>query len=203
MPDSGYSESEDDESRLTATGTGCGRCPRFLVANLSVGLPGARLGNVIESPGTDPMLLLDRIIGHASDPRIADALHHVGHHDGVEYLTLSEVDTQRHRLRATTDRGTECAIAIPRVERLANGAVLWLDHDRAVVVRMEETPWLALMPRDAAAALELGYFAGNMHWKVEFDGAMLRIALHGATESYLERLAPMLADGRVRRVANE
>ena len=149
------------------------------------------------------MLLLDRIIGHASDPRIADALHHVDHHDGVEYLTLSEIDTQRHRLRATTDRGTECAIALPRVERLANGAVLLLDHARAVVVRMRETPWLALMPRDAAAALELGYFAGNMHWKVEFDGATLRIALQGPLESYLERLAPMLTDGRVARAPND
>jgi urease accessory protein len=68
---------------------------------------------------------------------------------------------------------------------------------------MQETPWLTLMPRDAAAALELGYFAGNMHWKVEFDDAMLRIALHGPLESYLERLAPMLADGRVARVAND
>lgn len=149
------------------------------------------------------MLLLDRIVGHASDPRIADALHHVEHHHGVEYLTLSEVDTQRHRLRATTDRGTECAIALPRVERLANGAVLLLDHDRAVVVRMQETPWLTLTPRDTAAALELGYFAGNMHWKVEFDGATLRIALHGLLDSYLERLSPMLADGRVIRAPND
>jgi urease accessory protein len=149
------------------------------------------------------MLLLDRIIGHASDPRIADALHHVDHRDGVEYLTLSELDTQRHRLRVTTDRGTDCAIALSRAEHLANGAVLWLDHDRAVVVRMQETPWLALRPSDAGAALELGYFAGNMHWKVEFEGALLRIALHGPLESYLERLAPMLASGRVTRVPHE
>ena len=153
--------------------------------------------------GADLMLLLDRIIGHASDPRIADALRHVGHHDGIEYLTLSELDTQRHRLRATTDRGTDCAIALARAERLANGAVLLLDHDRAVVIRMQETPWLTLIPRDAAAALELGYFAGNMHWKVEFEDARLRIALHGPLEGYLERLASMLGDGRVTRVPND
>jgi urease accessory protein len=149
------------------------------------------------------MLRLDRIIGHASDRRIADALHHVDHHGGLEYLALSESDTQRHRLRAVTDRGTECAIALPRSEHLADGAVLLLDHDRAVVVRMRESPWLTLVPRDTAAALELGYFAGNMHWKVEFDDSVLRIALHGPPESYLERLAPFMADGRVMRASSE
>jgi urease accessory protein len=68
---------------------------------------------------------------------------------------------------------------------------------------MRESPWLTLAPRDTAAALELGYFAGNMHWKVEFDGPALRIALHEPLESYLERLAPFMADGRVTRVAPE
>src|SRR5262245_2165145 len=195
MPDSGYSESEDDESRLTRAG----HRPRSVPLSFQP----------TEHPATRhardciAMLLLDRIIGHASDPRIADALHHVGHHDGVEYLTLSEIDIQRHRLRAKTDRGTECAIALPRVEHLANGVVLLLDHARAVVVRMQETPWLKLLPRDAAAALEVGYFAGNMHWKVEFQGAMLCIALYGPLESYLERLVPMLTDGRVARASNE
>src|SRR4029077_16303879 len=135
-----------------------------------------------------------------AEPRVAEALHRVDHHGGIEYLMLSESDTQRHRVRAVTDRGTECAIALPRSERLANGAVLLLDHDRAVVVRMRETPWLIVAPRDAAAALELGYLAGNMHWKVEFDTSALRIALDGPLERYLQRLAPLTADGRVARV---
>jgi urease accessory protein len=40
-----------------------------------------------------------------------------------------------------------------------------------------------------------------MHWKVEFDGARLRIALQGPAESYLERLSHFIADGRVARTA--
>ena len=88
---------------------------------------------------------------------------------------------------------------LPRTERLSNGAVLLLESDRAVVVRLREAEWLALQPRDAAAALELGYFAGNMHWPVRFDGAALKIALHGPAEGYLERLDHLLKDGRIRR----
>jgi urease accessory protein len=143
------------------------------------------------------MLKLETILGLNTDPDIAEALHHLEHHGQVEYLTLSQADTQRHRLRVLTDRGTECAIALPRHQQLVNGAVLLLEKERAIVVRMQETQWLILQPRDAEAALELGYFAGNMHWKVEFDAACLRVAVQGPLESYLERLAPLLRDGRV------
>lgn len=148
------------------------------------------------------MLKLENIVGAATDPAIADRLHHLGHHGRVEYLTLSQEDTHRHRLRAATDAGTECAVILDRAQHLYNGAVLMLSEDRAVVVRMRETEWLTLEPRDAAAALELGYFAGNMHWSVRFEGAWLRVALQGPSERYLDRLAPFLADGRAREIGN-
>lgn len=149
------------------------------------------------------MLKLENIVGAANEPSIADRLHHLGHHGRVEYLTLSEEDTQRHRLRASTDAGTECAVILGRAEHLYNGAVLMLTEERAVVVRMRETPWLTLAPRDAAAALELGYFAGNMHWAVRFEGERLRIALQGPAQRYLERLEPFLADGRAKQVGDD
>jgi urease accessory protein len=147
-------------------------------------------------PAAD-MLRLEHIIGLASEPEFAELLHRLDHEGVVEYLTLTQADTQRHRLRVLTDRGTECAIALPRTAHLSNGAVLLLEEHRAVVVRMQETQWLRLQARDAQAALQLGYFAGNMHWKVEFDGTTLRVALQGPAEGYLERLAPLLQDGRV------
>lgn len=141
--------------------------------------------------------MLDRVVGLANEPHIANALHRVEHEGGVEYLSLNAQDTQRHRLRAKTDRGTECAIALPRDQHLHDGSVLLLESDRAVVVRMSNAAWLTLKPRDAAAALELGYFAGNMHWKVEFEQTLLRVAVQNGTLFYLDRLAPFFRDGRV------
>ena len=148
------------------------------------------------------MLKLESIVGAATDPSIAERLHHLGHHGKVEYLSLSSEDTQRHRMRASTDAGTECAVVLDRTQQLFNGAVLLLNDERAVVVRMRETEWLTVAPRDTASALELGYFAGNMHWAVRFEGAWLRIALHGALERYLQRLQPFLEDGRARQIGN-
>jgi urease accessory protein len=145
------------------------------------------------------MITLTHITGNATDHELAHRLHDLEHAGRIEHLVLSKQDTQRHRLRATTDRGTEVAIAIARDQHLANGSVFLPEPDRAIVVRVQEQEWLALRAPNAAAALEVGYFAGNMHWKVNFDGDVLRIALEGPRQRYLERIAH-LVDARKARV---
>ena len=145
-------------------------------------------------------LRLDGIIGYETDAGLAERLHRLEHRGLVEIVTLSGEDTLRRRLHVSTDRGTECAILLARDRRLGDGAVLLLDEDRAIVVRLEELRWLTLAPRDMDAAIEIGYFAGNMHWPVRFEGSHLRIAMRGPAEDYLERLKPFLDDGRIRIV---
>jgi urease accessory protein len=148
------------------------------------------------------VLRIERIIGGADDPGIHDALHRLEHHGRVEYITLGPDDMLRRRLRISSDRGSDCAIALAREDKLFDGAVLLLDNERALVVRAAETAWLVIEPRDAAAAIELGYCAGNMHWRVAFSGSILRIALNGPKHDYLARLEPLLAAGRVKEVAD-
>lgn len=146
------------------------------------------------------MITYTSIIGSASEPRIAERLHALEHRGKVDTLTLSGDDIRRRRLRASSDAGIECGIALDRQAQLFDGAVLHLDGDAALVVRTARTPWLCMTARDAAAALELGYFAGNMHWAVRFDGAVLAIAVKGRIEDYRARLAPLLESGRIREV---
>ncbi len=77
--------------------------------------------------------------------------------------------------------------------------MLYLDEERGIVVQVTEQAWLGLGARDLESALELGYLAGNMHWTVRFRGPTLLIALRGPEQDYLDRLAPLLASGRVRK----
>jgi urease accessory protein len=148
---------------------------------------------------TGEPLRLERIVGEAADPAIAERLHALAHANAVESIVLGREDASRHRLRVMTDRGRDCAIALPRSQRLCNGAVLLLEEQRAIVVRLSDEEWLAFRPRDLTAALELGYFAGNMHWRIRIEGARLEVALEGPKQDYLDRLAPLIADGRIAR----
>jgi urease accessory protein len=142
------------------------------------------------------MLKLTKVLGNAAEPAVADRLHHLGHHGRIEYVTLRSEDVARRRLRVHTDRGTEIAIALDRADRLENGAVLSLDGERAVLVRLETPRWLGLRPRDAAAGLEVGYAVGNMHWQVRFSGGVIWVRLDGDASVYRARIADLLSDGR-------
>ena len=143
------------------------------------------------------MLKLTGIVGMASDPGLGGALHDLAHEGRIETIVLDRRDMLRKRLRTVTDRGTDCAIALPRTTALDDGAVLLLESDRAIVVRASVETWLRLKPADAAAALELGYHAGNLHWRVAFHGPLLAVALEGPRKDYLARLDAFLADDRV------
>ena len=148
-------------------------------------------------------LRIHRVLGNASDSELAERLHRLEHDGLVEYLTLERDDVNRRRLRANTDKNTECLIALSRDQNLHDGAVLVLDEARAVVVRLKVERWLVFAPRDTAAALELGYFAGNLHWRVRFNGMQLLIALEGPVEDYRARVTPFLQDGRVREIQED
>ncbi len=142
------------------------------------------------------MRVFDAIIGDAAEPETAAALHRLEHRGALDRLTVPRADLARRRLRARTEAGEDVAVALPRSEKLFDGAVLRLDAAGALVVRVEAEAWLRVRPADAAAALALGYHAGNLHWRVRFEGGDLLVALEGPEQAYRDRLAPLTGDGR-------
>jgi urease accessory protein len=143
------------------------------------------------------MITVTKILGTASEPSVADRLHHLEHNDGVELLVVDRDDILRRRLRGKTDKGTDIAIALDRGDQLADGSVLLLDEVRAVVLRVCEQRWLRLEPADVDAALEAGCCAGNNHWRVRFEPGALLIAMQGPAEHYRARLEPLLRAGKI------
>ncbi len=149
------------------------------------------------------MIQLDKVLGHTHDAKLSSLLHDLSHKDKVEYIILDHANLKRRRFRIATDKGTDCAISIARDHKLSNGAVLLLENDRAIVVQMAEDQWLSLKPRDLATAIELGYFAGNMHWRVKFENDCLDIALDSPEEIYLERLKDFFDQQRITRIHHD
>lgn len=143
------------------------------------------------------MRVIQRVLGSRSEAGLAERLHHLEHHGAVDILPVPSADMARRRLRAKTIAGEEIALALPRDQALFDGAVLVLDDHHALVARVGTERWLRLVPANAADALELGYHAGNLHWRVRFDGVALLVALEGPVEDYLVRLGALVTEGRV------
>ncbi|MGH9805773.1 MAG: urease accessory protein UreE [Terriglobia bacterium] len=143
------------------------------------------------------MLLIERVLGSRLEPAFSEQIHQLEHQDAVDLLTVATTDVSRRRLRATTSKGMDIAIALPRDQQLFDGAVLLLDPQRAIVVRVSEQLWLRLQPRAMADAVELGFHAGNLHWRVRFEGESLLVALEAPMSDYLTRLGTLVSDRRV------
>ncbi|WP_315810915.1 urease accessory protein UreE [Bradyrhizobium sp. SZCCHNR2028] len=143
------------------------------------------------------MLRLHGIIGRADDKAYARQLHALEHRGGIELLFVPPADAGRKRFRLTTDRGTDCAVSLDRDEELIDGALLYLDSDRAIIARFGEQRVWHLAPRDPASALKLGWHAGNLHWRVRFEDDCLVVLLDAPLETYRARIQPLLESGEV------
>lgn len=143
------------------------------------------------------MVRVESILGSRIAPAFHEKIHDLEHHGAVEFVTIPAGDLDRHRLMVRTDRGEEVAITLRRDQKLFDGAVLLLDANRAIIVRAGEQRWLRLSPHSASDALELGYHAGNLHWRVRFDGDDLLVAQDGPASAYAARIEHLVSAGRV------
>jgi urease accessory protein len=143
------------------------------------------------------MLRIGHIIGSRLEPAYSEKLHRLELRNAVDELCLSPDHLDRQELTATTCGGQDVAIALPRHERLFDGAVLLLDENSAVVVRAAGQRWLRLQPRSISDAIELGYHIGNLGWRVRFEGDVLFVAIQGRPENYVVRLGELIWSRRV------
>lgn len=90
------------------------------------------------------MLRIERVLGSRVEPALSEALHRLEHEGAVDIANVPATDLARRRLLITTRGGEELAIALPRHEKLFDGAVLLLEPDRAIVVRAATERWLRL-----------------------------------------------------------
>jgi len=143
------------------------------------------------------MLRIGHIIGSRLEPAFSERLLRLEHRNAVDEVRLSAGDLDLQQLTTTTRSGQELAIALPRHERLFDGAVLLLDEMHAIVVRAAGRRWLRLEPRSISDAIELGYHIGNLGWRVRFEGEVLFVAIEGRAANYAVRLGELIWSRRV------
>ena len=110
------------------------------------------------------MLRIERVLGNRLEPGMSEELHRLEHRGAIDVVNVPVADLARHRLLITTRNGEELAIALPRNQKLFDGAVLLLDDERAIVVRAATERWLRLelkLAADAADALAVAICHAN------------------------------------------
>ncbi|SHH70344.1 urease accessory protein UreE [Bradyrhizobium erythrophlei] len=143
------------------------------------------------------MLRIDHVVGSRLEDAFSEEIHRLEHRGAVDEVNIPMADLARRRLLAVTRAGEELAIALPPHQKLFDGAILLIDGERAIVVRAATGRWMRLEPRSISDAIELGFQAGNLHWRVRFQGEALVVALEGRPEDYTARLEEMISARRI------
>jgi urease accessory protein len=142
-------------------------------------------------------LNIRHVLGSRLEPSFSEKIRRLELHNAVDEVRLSAAAFEQRQLRVTTRDGQELAIALPRHEKLFDGAVLQLGDDKAIVVREAGQRCLRLQPRSISDAIELGYHIGNLGWPVRFEGDVLLVAMRGPAENYVVRLGELIWSRRV------
>jgi urease accessory protein len=142
-------------------------------------------------------LNITHVLGSRLEPAFSEKISRLEHQSAVDEVELSGAELERFQFLATTRGGQELAIALPRHQRLFDGAILLLDDSRAVVVRAAGQRWLRLEPRSIGDAIELGYHVGKLGWRIRFEGEVLLVAIEGRAENYAVRLGELFWSRRV------
>lgn len=107
-----------------------------------------------------------------------------------EKITISRMESQRARMRKTTDKGTDVAVIMPQGTVLRNGDVIHQTKDDMIVVEIEpeSVAVLTFEAKDAeqvelfALATKIGHALGNMHRPIKINGEKIYLPIQADSE---------------------
>jgi urease accessory protein len=144
------------------------------------------------------METFSEIVGHHSDASLHDRLHELEHEGKVLFLSVPGSEMGRRRFKTKDQNGVEYGVALDRAEELRDGSVLFIDDDRAVVVRGDEGAIMTLRALTTQGAIQLGWHAGHLHWRVRFgDDDTMAVLLDAPPSDYEERIRSWIDNGSI------
>jgi urease accessory protein len=144
------------------------------------------------------METFSEIVGHHSDADLHDRLHALEHDGKVLVLSVPGSEMGRRRFKAHDQNGVVYGVALDRAEDLRDGSVLFISDDRAVVVKGDEGSTMTFRALTTQGAIQLGWHAGHLHWRVRFgDDDAMTVLLDGPPSDYEERIRPWIDNGSI------
>jgi urease accessory protein len=149
------------------------------------------------------LILVASILGNVRrDERLHKAYEALCQKGQCEKMTISRIESQRVRMRKTTDKGTDIGLTLEPGTTLRNGDVLYQESDKMIVVELEpeNVAVLAFKHEDAKVdelfevAVKVGHAIGNLHRPIKVIGEKVFLPIQADSEIELltKILAPIL-----------
>ncbi len=103
--------------------------------------------------------------------------------DAVEKITISRPESERLRMRKSTNAGADVGLAMPAGTRLRHGDVVYLaDRMMVIDIEPEKVAVVRLKDTDARTAVLVGHAIGNLHRPIKVEGSRIILPIQSDDE---------------------
>ena len=149
------------------------------------------------------MIHINKIIGNINfDSRLKDKYEDMIKNGRVEKIEITRLESNRTRMRKTSDKGTDLALVIDAGSHINDGDVVLLTEDKMVIaIRVSENV-ATISLRDNIStdqlfktAIKLGHTIGNMHRPIKITNGKISFPIQAQSEIELfQKLLSNLKD---------
>jgi urease accessory protein len=149
------------------------------------------------------MIQIHKIIGNInSDGNLKNQYEDMMKYGHVEIIKISRLESDRTRMRKTSDKGTDLALILDNGSHINHGDVVLLTEDKMVIAMRVSENVATISLRDNVTtdqifktAIKLGHTIGNMHRPIKITNDKIYFPIQGKSEIELfRRLLSTLKD---------
>lgn len=136
------------------------------------------------------MITINSLIGNVStNEALKEKYDQMSRKQLLELIKISRLESERTRMRKTSDRGTDIAITLPSGSKLRHGDVVILNDDKMVVLEIQPEDVVMIQVKnnlDQNHAIEIpvriGHTIGNLHRPIKLERNMIYFPIQADTE---------------------
>ena len=145
------------------------------------------------------MITINSVIGNINkNINLNEKYKEMFHKKVCEVIKINRLESQRVRMRKTSDKGTDIALILPQGTQLRHGDVIMLSEDKMVIVEMEPENVAVIEIKDnirdhgiMEIPIRVGHTIGNLHRPLKLDGNKIYFPIQN--ESELEMFRKLFA----------
>jgi urease accessory protein len=147
------------------------------------------------------LITIDSVIGNIKkDKKLGEKYDEMCARKVCETIKINRLESQRVRMRKTSDKGTDIALTLPQGTHLRHGDVVMLTEDRIVVVEIEPENVAMVEIKNnihnndddiIEVPVIIGHTIGNLHRPIKLEGNKIYFPIQ--LDSELEMFKKLLA----------
>ena len=135
------------------------------------------------------MITINSILGNVKDAEFADKYEQLSRINSCEVIRIQRSESQRVRMRKTSDKGTDIAFTLPQGIQIRHKDVVLSSPNKMIIIEIEPESVATISINEDIGNLNsieipvrLGHTIGNLHRPLRIEGRKIYFPIQADTE---------------------